>query len=33
VHGAQMDINAAPVILADGSVLGIWRDHHPSNKV
>ena len=28
----QMDINAAPIIRADGSVLGMWRDHHPSNK-
>jgi hypothetical protein len=28
----QMDINAAPVILPDGSVVGLWRDHHPSKK-
>jgi hypothetical protein len=28
----MMDINAAPVIKPDGSLVGMWRDHHPSNK-
>lgn len=28
----MMDINAAPVILANGSVVGIWRDHNGSPK-
>ena len=26
----MMDINAAPVIKPDGSLVGMWRDHHPS---
>lgn len=28
----MMDINAAPVIKPDGSLVGMWRDHHPSGK-
>ena len=28
----MMDINAAPVIKEDGSLVGMWRDHHPSMK-
>ena len=28
----MMDINTAPVILADGSVIGMWRDHNGSPK-
>ena len=26
----MMDINAAPVIREDGSVVGMWRDHNPN---
>lgn len=25
----MMDINAAPVIRQDGSLIGLWRDHNP----
>ena len=25
----QMDTNFAPVILPNGSLIGMWRDHHP----
>lgn len=25
----EMDTNFAPVILPNGSLLGLWRDHHP----
>ena len=28
----MMDINAAPVIKPDGSLVGMWRDHHPGGK-
>lgn len=28
----MMDINTAPVIVADGSVVGMWRDHNGSPK-
>lgn len=28
----MMDINAAPVILSNGSLVGMWRDHNPSGK-
>ena len=25
----EMDINFAPIIKADGSLVGMWRDHYP----
>lgn len=28
----QMDTNMAPVILNNGSLIGMWRDHHPGGK-